>query len=85
MSLIHTVLFQFKADAKPDDMNAIRIQPDKAQGTAQSQLHTDYTILMNRQACARFLSLKENCMHPTTQPAYITSLKGGRENSPEGL
>ncbi|KAM7201278.1 dabb domain containing protein [Rhypophila sp. PSN 637] len=58
MSVTHTVLFQFKADANPDDVKA---------------------------ACDRFLVLKEKCLHPTTQSAYITSLKGGKDNSPEGL
>ncbi|KAJ4132846.1 hypothetical protein NW754_015660 [Fusarium falciforme] len=58
MSVTHTVLFQFKADAKPDDIKA---------------------------ACARFLELKGNCIHPTTNTVYITSLKGGQDNSPEGL
>ncbi|KAM7199727.1 hypothetical protein V8F20_005597 [Naviculisporaceae sp. PSN 640] len=58
MSVTHTVLFQFKADAKPDDVKA---------------------------ACNRFLALKEQCVHPTSKSAYITSLKGGKDNSPEGL
>ncbi|KAF4973178.1 hypothetical protein FZEAL_9395 [Fusarium zealandicum] len=58
MSITHTVLFQFKSDANPDDVKA---------------------------ACARFLALKEDCIHPTTKTAYITSLKGGQDNSPEGM
>ncbi|KAK1771959.1 hypothetical protein QBC33DRAFT_171859 [Phialemonium atrogriseum] len=35
-------------------------------------------------ACARFLSLKDACIHPTTQTPYITSLQGGKDNSAEG-
>ncbi|KAK3332838.1 hypothetical protein B0T19DRAFT_439645 [Cercophora scortea] len=35
--------------------------------------------------CASLLALKENCLHPLTQRPYILSLKGGRDNSPEGL
>ncbi|KAI1114822.1 stress responsive A/B barrel domain-containing protein [Nemania sp. NC0429] len=31
------------------------------------------------------LSLKDNCLHPTTQNPYIKSLTGGKDNSPEGL
>ncbi|KAL2760181.1 hypothetical protein ACRALDRAFT_1091148 [Sodiomyces alcalophilus JCM 7366] len=58
MSVTHTVLFQFKNEANPDDVKA---------------------------ACARFLSLKENCLHPTGHTPYIASLKGGKDNSPEGL
>lgn len=37
------------------------------------------------QACDRFLALKTKCLHPTTQSLYIISLKGGKDNSPEGL
>ncbi|KAH8900296.1 hypothetical protein GQ53DRAFT_776954 [Thozetella sp. PMI_491] len=58
MSVTHTVLFQFKAAAKSDDVTA---------------------------ACARFLALKQDCIHPTTQTPYILSLKGGKDNSIEGL
>ncbi|KAF7553319.1 hypothetical protein G7Z17_g3718 [Cylindrodendrum hubeiense] len=58
MSITHTVLFQFKADTKREDVKA---------------------------ACAQFLSLKTDCLHPSTNSAYITSLKGGQDNSPEGL
>ncbi|KAL7931670.1 hypothetical protein V8C35DRAFT_309202 [Trichoderma chlorosporum] len=36
-------------------------------------------------ACARFLALKESCIHPTTEARYILSLKGGKDNSIEGL
>ncbi|ROT42986.1 dabb-domain-containing protein [Sodiomyces alkalinus F11] len=58
MSVTHTVLFQFKAGANPDDVKA---------------------------ACARFLALRQNCIHPTAHTPYITSLKGGKDNSPEGV
>ncbi|KAF4450969.1 stress responsive a b barrel domain containing [Fusarium albosuccineum] len=58
MTVTHTVLFQLKADAKPEDVKA---------------------------ACDRFLALKDNCIHPSSNTPYITSLKGGRDNSPEGL
>ncbi|KAJ3544301.1 hypothetical protein NM208_g3130 [Fusarium decemcellulare] len=58
MTITHTVLFQIKADAKPEDVKA---------------------------ACDRFLALKDNCIHPTTNAPYITSVKGGKDNSPEGL
>jgi hypothetical protein len=58
MSVVHIVLFQVKADAKPEDIKA---------------------------ACDRILSLKDNCIHPTTKAPYILSLKCGKDNSPEGL
>lgn len=31
------------------------------------------------------LSLKENCIHPTSQAPYIKSLSGGLDNSKEGI
>lgn len=58
MTLVHTVLFQFKADANPEEVKA---------------------------AVARFIDLKEQCIHPTSSKPYILSLKGGQDNSPEGL
>jgi hypothetical protein len=58
MTLVHTVLFQFKANANPEDVKA---------------------------AVARFIDLKEQCIHPTSSKPYILSLKGGQDNSPEGL
>ncbi|KXX82643.1 hypothetical protein MMYC01_201085 [Madurella mycetomatis] len=58
MSVTHTILFRFKADAKPEDVKA---------------------------ACDRFLALRETCLHPTSNSVYIRSLKGGKDNSPEGL
>lgn len=34
---------------------------------------------------AGFFKLKETCVNPETQKPYILSIKGGRDNSPEGL
>ncbi|KAF5008541.1 hypothetical protein FDECE_5197 [Fusarium decemcellulare] len=58
MSITHTVLFQFKADASPDDV---------------------------KETVGKLFALKDNCLHPTTNTPYIVSLKGGKDNSPEGL
>ncbi|KAK4101020.1 dabb-domain-containing protein [Parathielavia hyrcaniae] len=38
-----------------------------------------------KELCARFLALKDNCIHPTSNVPYIKSLKAGKDNSPEGL
>ncbi|KAL8702961.1 MAG: hypothetical protein Q9201_003865 [Fulgogasparrea decipioides] len=35
--------------------------------------------------CRRMLSLKDECLHPTTNKPYIKSCVGGKDNSPEGL
>ncbi|KAK6839162.1 hypothetical protein PG990_010788 [Apiospora arundinis] len=37
------------------------------------------------EACAHMCSLKETCVHPQSNKPYITSLTGGKDNSPEGL
>ncbi|KAF2497951.1 dabb-domain-containing protein [Lophium mytilinum] len=34
--------------------------------------------------CEQFLALGEKCIHPTTKKPYVKSVKGGRDNSPEG-
>ncbi|KAL6693258.1 hypothetical protein J3F84DRAFT_76035 [Trichoderma pleuroticola] len=36
-------------------------------------------------AFARFLALKDTCVHPTSGDKYIISLKGGKDNSPEKM
>ncbi|KAB5536200.1 stress responsive A/B barrel domain protein [Coniochaeta sp. 2T2.1] len=35
--------------------------------------------------CDRFLALQTNCIHPETKKPYLKSIRGGKENSPEGL
>jgi len=42
-------------------------------------------LTQRKKVCARFLALKTNCLHPLTGEAYILSLKGGKDNSPEGM
>ncbi|KAF3921369.1 hypothetical protein ABW20_dc0107561 [Dactylellina cionopaga] len=35
--------------------------------------------------CTAFYTLKDTCIHPDTQKPYILSIKGGYDNSEEGL
>lgn len=35
--------------------------------------------------CQDILSLRQTCIHPTTQKPYISSFTGGKDNSIEGL
>ncbi|KAI1160191.1 stress responsive A/B barrel domain-containing protein [Nemania serpens] len=49
------------------------------------QFKADASAEEVEQAYLRMLSLKDNCLHPTTQTPYIKSLTGGTDNSPEGL
>ncbi|KAF7367889.1 Stress responsive A/B barrel domain-containing protein [Mycena sanguinolenta] len=56
MSLVHIVMFRFKADASPEAV---------------------------QEACARMLSLKNDCLDREHQP-YIESLTGGKDASIEG-
>ncbi|RFU28346.1 hypothetical protein B7463_g8001, partial [Scytalidium lignicola] len=58
MGIVHIVLFEFKPDAKPEDIQDV---------------------------CHRMLSLKDNCLHPTTNKPYVKSAVGGKDNSPEGI
>ncbi|KAF6806489.1 stress responsive A/B barrel domain-containing protein [Colletotrichum musicola] len=37
-----------------------------------------------RAVCNAFLALKDQCIHPTSNKAYIKSVNGGLDNSPEG-
>ncbi|KAI2603058.1 stress responsive A/B barrel domain-containing protein [Hypoxylon fragiforme] len=38
-----------------------------------------------KSACSKFLSLGDNCLHPTTQKTYFKVVGGGKDNSPENL
>ncbi|KAJ6505335.1 stress responsive A/B barrel domain-containing protein [Mycena sanguinolenta] len=58
MSLVHIIMFRFKADASPEAV---------------------------QEACARVLSLKNNCVDPETHQPYIKSLTGGKDVSIEGF
>ena len=83
MAIVHVVLFRFKADAKPEDVKAVRISNyATSNGLMGHPIYSDRAIL---QACERFLALKGGCVHPTSNSPYILSLKGGKDNSPEGL
>ncbi|KAK0639177.1 stress responsive A/B barrel domain-containing protein [Cercophora newfieldiana] len=53
--------------------------------TVLFQFKSDLPAAEVKAACARFLALKETCIHPTHNGNYILSLKGGKDNSPEGL
>ena len=79
MTVVHTVLFQFKPYASSEEVKAVRTEPTY-RGSTQS-------ICANvvPKAVDRFLALKESCVHPTSNSPYIKSLKGGKDNSPEGL
>ncbi|SPJ79148.1 uncharacterized protein FTOL_07539 [Fusarium torulosum] len=38
-----------------------------------------------KEICDHFISLKTQCVHPTSNKPYIQSLQGGKDNSPEGM
>ncbi|PYI27560.1 hypothetical protein BP00DRAFT_379300, partial [Aspergillus indologenus CBS 114.80] len=37
------------------------------------------------EVCSNLVALKDKCLHPTSQTAYIKSFRAGKQNSPEGL
>ncbi|KAI0112221.1 stress responsive A/B barrel domain-containing protein [Nemania sp. FL0031] len=49
------------------------------------QFKADASAEQVEKAYAGMLSLKDACLHATTQKPYIKSLTGGKDNSPEGL
>lgn len=77
-SVTHIVLFEYKRNAKPEDI---------AEVTTESGFTITGQILTcgNEQTNRRMLALKENCIHPDKGHPYIKSLTGGRDNSIEGL
>ncbi|KAI1294399.1 stress responsive A/B barrel domain-containing protein [Xylaria venustula] len=48
------------------------------------QLKAEASAEQVDKAYAQMLSLKDDCLHPTSQKPYIKSLTGGKDNSPEG-
>ena len=53
--------------------------------TVLFQFKAGTTAEQIKDACSHFLTLKQKCVHPETQSAYILSLKGGKDISIEGL
>lgn len=78
MSVIHIVMFKYKSSASTEAVQNVRIRERLALiATANPEFY--------QQACSEMLALKSSCLHPTTQTAYIKSLTGGLNNSPENL
>lgn len=50
-----------------------------------SQTASNICFVRILQVCDRMLSLKDQCLHPTTKKPYIRSAVGGKENSPEKM
>ncbi|KAL3483864.1 hypothetical protein BJX62DRAFT_230693 [Aspergillus germanicus] len=48
------------------------------------QFNPDAPLESVRAACQRMLSLKDKCLHPSTQKPYILTSIGGKDNSIEG-
>lgn len=75
-TVTHNVLFQFK-----DHL-------DESEILYVSYLLNPWShvqLLTTRQAARRFFALKSECVNPETQCPYIISLKGGKDQSIEGL
>ncbi|KAK4180519.1 putative stress responsive A/B barrel domain protein [Triangularia setosa] len=53
--------------------------------TVLFQIKVDADSKDVKAACDRFIALKDSCLHPTRNTPYIKSIKGGKDNSPEGL
>ena len=84
MSVTHTVLFQFKSDLPDSEVREVGRPHPTSRPHAHAHAHAHAHFPASK-ACGRFLALQESCIHPTSNAQYILSLKGGRDNSPEGL
>lgn len=76
--LIHILILQFKADIGSEVVQKARQvfrQNSKAVWRANQ---TDF------QAISGLLALKDTCLHPETQQAYIKNITGGKGTSPPG-
>lgn len=81
-SVTHIVLYQFKKTADPAAIDVVCPLVHMAE---QSLLRHPRAGADWSQACARMLALKDNCVLPNTQNAYIGRISGGRDNSNERL
>lgn len=96
MSIVHIVLFEFKPstesvvvqDVSSSSLagyargwvNSVCIQQRSlGRGNGLGKILIDW-----KQVCKRMLSLRHQCIHPTTKQPYILDSSGGRDNSPEG-
>lgn len=76
--IVHILMFGMRSSADPAAVQDVLPPNPRAPQTASAQL-TPVS-----QFCNRLLDLKRQCTHPATQQPYITSITGGRDNSPEG-
>jgi hypothetical protein len=89
--LTHTVLFKFSAKASAEDVKAVSKQPSIDSATRRGHDNPSARpanvghLSAHLQACARFLKLKDDCILPGKKRPYIVSMRGGQDNSPEGL
>ena len=76
MAITHIVLFQFKSDVTTEVINDVHFS------------NLDHISFENAneftKISAHMLSLKDTCLHPSSQKPYIKTSSGGIDNSPEG-
>ena len=86
MTVVHIVQFRFKDGTSPEAVSKVSCLGCRSLVLFfHGRAHTNANLAYAVQACAHILSLKETCMHPQSNKPYITSLTGGKDNSPEGL
>lgn len=100
MTVTHIVLFQFKPTVsleKVQDVRILQFSPESfvrgndipTEGSPpllklRNQLSSILLTWELFQVCNRMLSLKQDCIHPTTQKPYILESSGGKDHSSEG-
>lgn len=77
-AVTHIVLYQFKSDIDRGAVDVVCFFMSQEQrGTAE--------LTGLAQACAKMMSLRDTCLSPNSNHAYIKSITGGKDNSNEAL
>ncbi|GKT90177.1 LOW QUALITY PROTEIN: stress responsive A/B barrel domain-containing protein [Colletotrichum tofieldiae] len=93
MTIIHVVQFQFKELIPTEEVKS-RWRGNDGGGAMRSgrqPMEQPVTWKGRRtradacQICDSMLALRDNCVHPTSNKAYVKSIAGGLDNSPEGI
>lgn len=80
MAIVHIVLFKLKSSL--DEAGRKDVSEHSTRGEQEVLLNV--VQLKQTKFCDDMLSLKDTCLHPSSNRPYIVSSSGGEDNSPEG-
>jgi hypothetical protein len=96
MPIVHIVLFEFKPSVESEVIQDVSLQrwwvqagssitePRSIQNIFKRMTRAVADELHSAQVCRRMISLRQQCINPTTKKPYILDSTGGRDHSPEG-